>query len=520
MIDPIYILFLGLTFLNLFISSLRILHFIQLKEYRFDRFKTLIRYEGGLAKLNTVLGYLSYFLAIYALVINNLLLFGVSLLLALSNNLWILATKGLYRFKPTVKALALYFTHFVLLILFFLQSLTITRLNIIFLASSVLLVTLTLLLAPITRLFKNIRISQAQKKLYMYTDLKVIGITGSYGKSSTKEFLYQILDQHTKVIKTPKNINTDIGVANFILQTDFQDAKVFIVEMGAYQKGEIAKISKMVSPHISIITAVHNQHLSLYGSHENIAKAKFEIVENTRPDGIFLYCMDSPSIKYIQQFLQKFPIQNQSITATSDASSTNHIKDLRQTNDGHLKFALNDQQYSAPIIGKHFATNLGLCVLACQQLGLDDQQIKTYLTKTFLPENTFSIKKGVNSSIILDDSYNSSPAGFKAAISTAETYTKNFKILVTMGMLELGRDEAQEHQKIAIQANKVFDIIVVTSLKTYKYFQDYIPDSKLKYIGDPKNIVKFIQKNLKNQSIVLLENRVPASLKNYLFKES
>lgn len=518
MLDPIYLLFLVLTFSLVFISSLRVLHFIQLKEYRFDRLRTLIRYEGGLTKLNTFIGYIAFFVALYALLTSSLLIFGLSLLLSLANNLWIILRKGIYRFKPTGKAMLIYFLHWVALSLFFLESFTITKLNIIFLISTPLLLILTAFFAPITRLAKDLRIQKATQKLSQYPNLKVIGITGSYGKSSTKEFLYQILSQNTSVIKTPKNINTDIGVANFILKTDFSQAEIFIVEMGAYQKGEIAKISRMVEPDISLITAVHNQHLSLYGSQLNIAKAKYEIVENLKPNGLFIYCLDSPGMKYIQQFLQNNPIQAQSLTTDQNKEANYHLEEIKQISPNNLQFKLQETTFSAPIVGKHFASNLSLCVLVAQHLGLTNKQIQSFLDKTHLPENTFSIKKGTKSSVILDDSYNSSPAGFQAAISTAETYTDKFKILVTMGMLELGSDEAEEHQKIAIQADKTFDLVIVTSLKTYKYFQDYVKDEKLKYITDPAQLLKFMKVELPENAVILLENRVPASLKNYLFK--
>lgn len=513
MLDPIYLLILGLTFFNVIVSLLRHFHFIQLKEYRYDRFRTLIQYESGFFKLTSPIGFIAYILAIISVFIQSHLLFLLSLIISLSSSLWFVLTKGLFRFKPTKKALLIFTITLSLSSLLYLSSLTITKLNLVFILSPIFLYLVTIAFAPITRLAKDRKIKQATQKLKNFPNLKVVGVTGSYGKSSTKEFLDQILSQNFKTIKTPKNINTDIGVANFILKTDFTDKEIFIVEMGAYQKGEIAKISKMVEPHISIITAVHNQHLSLYGSQKNIAKAKFEIVEYLRPDGLFIQNLDSPGMKYIQEFLTHFPIQTQSV------SKDKNLLEIHQ-NKTNISFNLNQTEYSAPIIGKHFAENLSLCILVAQKLGLSQEQIQKYLQKVHLPEHTFSIIQGIKNSVIYDDSYNSSPAGFHAIIDTIENEkVKGLKILVTRGMLELGPDERLEHLKIANRLDSSFDLVIAISHKTYSYFQDYIPEDKIKYITDPDQLVQYLEQKLLDNSLVLLENRVPSQLKSYLLNK-
>lgn len=513
MLDPIYILIFALTSFNVLVSLLRHFHFLQLKEYRLDRFKTLLCYESGFMKLTTPIGITGYILAIGSILLQSPLLFLLSLIITLSSNLWILLTKGLFRFKPTKKAILIFSLTLLISSLLYLSSATINKLNLVYLFSPIFLYLVTAVFKPITRLAKDKQISKATNKLKDYPNLKVIGITGSYGKSSTKEFLHQILNKQFKTVKTPKNINTDIGVANFIIKTDFTGKEIFIVEMGAYQKGEIAKISKMVQPHISLITAVHNQHLSLYGSQENIAKAKFEIVEHLRPDGLFIQNLDSPGMTYIQQLLLHLPIQTKSVSKNTNLKNITQLKTK-------LKFEYQGQKYEAPIIGKHFAENLALCIQVAHELKLTDDQIQKSLTNLHLPENTFSIHEGVKNSIIYDDSYNSSPAGFHAIIDTIENQKiKAQKILITRGMLELGPDEKQEHIKIANRLESNFDIVVALSHKTYNYFKDYVKEDKIKYITDPEQLVQFISDTLEDDSLVLLENRVPSQLKKYLLNK-
>lgn len=516
MLDPIYLLILGLTGLNILVSSLRHLHFIQLKEYRYDRFKTLLRYESGVFQITTPLGLISFLVSIYTLATQSFLLFLGSLILHLASNLWIVLQKGLFHPKPTKKALLIFSITHAINFLLFLSTTTITKLNLIFVFAMPIIYLVTFAFAPITRLAKNKQIAKATKKLSNYPNLKVIGITGSYGKSSTKEFLYQILKDHRKTIKTPKNINTDIGVANFVLNSNFQGKEIFIVEMGAYQKGEIAKISQMVKPDISIITAVHNQHLSLFGSQKNIAKAKYEIVDNLKPGGHFIYNLDSPGIKYIQEFLLSNPIQRTSISKDINKNPNQLLSIISQKEDT-LKFQLDSYSYEAPITGKHFAENLSLSILAAQKMELSSSQIKSSLQSIHLPTNTFSIHEGIKLSTIYNDSYNSSPAGFHAIIDTIEHQeVKGKKLLITRGMLELGSDEKQEHQKVATRLNQNFDLVITISLKCFHYFQDYLPEDKLKYITDPDQLIQFLDKQLSQKSLVLLENRVPSQLIKYL----
>ena len=126
---------------------------------------------------------------------------------------------------------------------------------------------------------------KSDKQTAQYPDLTVIGITGSYGKSSVKEFLGHFLETEFSVIKTPRNTNTEIGVAQFVLASNFADKDVFIVEMGAYRPGEIKLICDMVRPSIGVLTVIAEQHLSLFGSIKNIQSAKYELLRSLPTNG-------------------------------------------------------------------------------------------------------------------------------------------------------------------------------------------------------------------------------------------
>src|SRR3990167_10670397 len=148
------------------------------------------------------------------------------------------------------------------------------------------LIVAKLLLMPLDTYKKNKIVSSAKKKIDRLENLKVVAITGSFGKTSTKDILYALLWKKYRVVKTPTSFNTKLGVSQTILEDIKENTQIFIAEAGAYKKGEIAEIAKLLNPSIGIITAVAPQHLGKFGSLENIAKAKFELVENLAKNGV------------------------------------------------------------------------------------------------------------------------------------------------------------------------------------------------------------------------------------------
>ena len=155
------------------------------------------------------------------------------------------------------------------------------------------LTAVVIVLQRLSNFIKNYYIRMAGKKLSFYPNLTIIGITGSYGKTSVKNFLTHILSGKYNTISAPKNINTDIGVAEFVLRTDFAKTNIFIVEMGAYKIGEIKKICDMVKPKIGILTAISEQHLSLFGDIKKTQQAKYELLLSLPADGLAVVNADN-----------------------------------------------------------------------------------------------------------------------------------------------------------------------------------------------------------------------------------
>ncbi|NIA02509.1 MAG: hypothetical protein GWP15_03935, partial [Nitrospirae bacterium] len=296
-LDNIYLLVFGVWFLSSIREVLGLSYFWQLKEYRVDRMRDFLRTSKGMSLLLSWTNLVRFaliivlFLPMYNLDVWSVDGLGLFTLLMIGYGL---KTKKLYRPKRTFRMMMIVFGVYVAEISAFIYFdnfiWTLLSLEIVrpFLVSAI-----VLLVGIPFKFVKGHVIRKASRKIKSLKDLKVIGITGSYGKTSTKEFSYDILKNEFKVVKTPKNVNVDIGVARTVLSDIDEETEVFIVEMGAYKRKEIDDICKIVNPGIGILTGINEQHLSLFGSIENTICAKAELLAALPKDGVAIVNWDN-----------------------------------------------------------------------------------------------------------------------------------------------------------------------------------------------------------------------------------
>src|SRR3989344_1619662 len=232
----------------------------------------------------------------------------------------------------------------------------------------------TILLIPIDYPVKRYLISKAKKKVVgLRSKLKIIGITGSYGKTTTKEVIASILAQKFKVLKTPENFNTPLGIARFILKGLSNDTEVLVVEMGAYRRGDIMELCGLTPPDIAVLTGINESHLERFGSLENTVKAKFEIVEALDSSGIAVLNADSDLvIKNYKRFFSgtpyfyasgKHPLESIHIGKVGFNPKSFRME-LTLTQHG------NRHNFSVPFLGKYIAGTINAGILIANHLGL------------------------------------------------------------------------------------------------------------------------------------------------------
>lgn len=309
-----------------------------------------------------------------------------------------------------------------------------------------------IIIKPLDIILKARRIKTAKNILKLKKQI-VIGITGSYGKTSAKEILNSILSEKFKVLKTPENVNTDIGIADFIIKEKekFKESDIFIVEMGAYRVGDIAKICEMVEPDYSILTGINESHLERFGSLNNIIRGKFELPERTKK--ISFVNFDDKNIK---NNLEKFIIEEY-IKLSADAAANIVVRE----NFGGLEFIYKNEKFFTRLLAEH---NIVLIISATElakKLGMNLEEIKRGVEKIKPLTNRLNPIYNNQSDIwVIDDSYNANFNGILSGLKVLEM-AKGRKVVLTPGLVELGDKSKEIHKKIGEDYAKKADLVLL-----------------------------------------------------------
>lgn len=282
---------------------------------------------------------------------------------------------------------------------------------------------------------------------------KVIAVTGSNGKTTTKDMIEAVLAPHFKVKKTQGNYNNEIGLPLTLCQLD-EDTEISILEMGMSGFGEISLLSHIAEPHIAAITNIGESHMRDLGSREGIAKAKYEITDGL--NGPLFYDGDEALLKPL-------------VKNNKDAHRIGFNKDNEYyihemiTEDKHVQFKVNGDTYIVPTLGSHNARNATIAIAIGRYLGLTSEQINHNLQQLKLTGMRMEQLKGRNGAMLINDAYNASPTSMKAAIDTVSQMDSEVKIIVFGDVLELGEDEVMYHEQVgAYLKGKHIDYVFTT----------------------------------------------------------
>jgi UDP-N-acetylmuramyl pentapeptide synthase len=324
-----------------------------------------------------------------------------------------------------------------------------------------------ILLRPIDLVLKRRIMARARAIRAAHPNLTVIGITGSVGKTTTKDLLSHILagpDTYT----TPQHVNTEMGVSAWIskiLAGKPADAKAtLIVEMGAYRIGEIALLCFIAQPTLGIITSIGEQHVALFGNLWNICRAKGELFAALPATGRAFLNGDSQMWEELKA-RAACPVTIIGTGGNGDVQAY----DIEETRKG-IRFTVDGTLVDVPLNGTHNVTNVLLAITCARHTGMPMTEIATRL-RGFTPQKqTFEVRadRGVT---VLDDTYNSSPQSFAAAIAWAERQPEGNKTLLISGIIELGDREADIHRELAAKAKPVFGKAYVTDERFLPYFK-------------------------------------------------
>ena len=327
------------------------------------------------------------------------------------------------------------------------------------------------ILSPIDSLLKKLVVSRARAKIKKMADLTIIGVTGSYGKTTTKDAISHVLIHKYNLLKTEGNRNTLLGIAKTIVNDLKPEHKIFVCEMAAYRPGDIKEISKLIKPKIGIITAIGQMHYERFGSMENILKTKLELIESLPDNGIgFLPKEIEPQIK------------QKKIGAKTEFFSS---KEALLVKIGKL-FELSENE----ILGR---------LKTMPPISRRQEMIKTSGDIT-----------------IIDDSYNSNPMGFLSALAALKNMAVQRRILVTPGMIELGEKQFELNKDAAIAAAQVVDYVIIVGEINKSALEDGLKeewkdnfDKKVFWAPDLDSAKKKLSEITIPHSAILLENDLP-----------
>jgi UDP-N-acetylmuramoyl-tripeptide--D-alanyl-D-alanine ligase len=277
-------------------------------------------------------------------------------------------------------------------------------------------------------------------------DVKVIGITGSNGKTTTKDMVTKLLALQYKVQKTEGNFNNHIGLPLTVLGIE-NDTEMVVLEMGMSSRGEIEFLTKLARPNVVVITNVGESHLLDLGSREGIAKAKLEIISGLQANGLIVYYGDEPLLSEpMKEYEGDASIQ----TFGRSGKNTIYPILIDQNNNGSsFKINDNDTLFELPVLGVHNILNAMPAMLVAHYFGIPYERMNEGLSTLKLTNMRMELVEGEKGEKIINDAYNASPTSMKAAIDLVTNmngYEK--KILVLGDMLELGPQEQSFHYEI------------------------------------------------------------------------
>jgi len=391
---------------------------------------------------------------------------------------------------------------------------------------------MTHLLAPIFLMLGNVlmipvesflrrRFIASAKRVMKQINPTVIGITGSYGKTTTKVFLTEILNGRYKAYPTPKSFNTMMGVCiaiNNDLKNDFS-IDYFVVEMGAYIRGEIQRICELTPPHISIVVEVGPQHLERFGSLDNIATAKYEIIKELPPDGVGVFNWDNP---YVRDMANKgYPNTRLTVSKTvspDDPQGVRFVASNIVENLNGLSFIVTDTEtkelakFETSLMGEHNVTNILLSTAVAVHEGMNLRDIALRV-RSLRPAESRLVKQVIGGITIINDAYSANPAGVVSALKSLSLHTGR-KLVITPGMVELGELHYPENYKLGqLLKDHATDVILVGKEQTKPIFDGLkasgFPDDHLMVVDELREAIGWYQKHLVAGDTVLFLNDLP-----------
>lgn len=339
-------------------------------------------------------------------------------------------------------------------------------------------------------------------------NIPVVGVTGSVGKTSTKDIIASIISKKYNTLKTEGNFNSNIGLPLTILRLK-EEHEAAVIEMGMNHKGEIDYLSNIAEPTVSVITNVGTSHIGNLGSRENILKAKLEILNGMKENGVLVYNNDNDMLNNNKDLFKKYKSIGFGIDNHSDVMALNiNIG----TNSSSFDVIFNNNKYNinVPVSGKHFVYNALCAICVGREVGIDINDIITGINEFSLTKNRMEVDNFKDNITIINDAYNASYDSMKAALEFLGSFKDKYKIAVLGDMLELGEFSNELHLKVgkSVYENNI-DLLVTVGDYSKKIAEGArilgMPEENVKSVDNNSDAIKFLEKVIIGDSAILLK---------------
>lgn len=365
---------------------------------------------------------------------------------------------------------------------------------------------------PINNLINKYYINDAKKILNSMPNLKIIAVTGSYGKTSTKNYLTKLLSSKYNVLCTPGNFNTLLGITRTIRTYLKPTHDVFVCEIGIDRVGQMDKIIKLIKPDCCIITAIGQQHLETFKSQENIIKSKMKLLDGLKENGVAFLNMDNDFIKNAEK-------NKEFIGYGIEDNTNNKLKIVKKeyTAKG-IEFVISNGNeeyvFNSKLLGEHNLINLFGAITVANYMGVPMKQLINSTKYIQSVEHRLNLIPGKEYNLI-DDSYNSNPIGASNALKVLKEFD-GVRILITPGMVELGQKQYELNYNFGVQASKSADYIILVNKEQTVPILNALKDEKYpenKIIAE-ETFIKAMEKARQIESggkekYILIENDLP-----------
>lgn len=374
------------------------------------------------------------------------------------------------------------------------------------------------MLEPVERRINRRYYDDAARILASMPRLKVIGITGSYGKTSTKHYLYRILSEKYDTCMTPGSYNTTLGVIRTVREYLKPYTEVFICEMGAKQPGDIREICDLVHPSVGIVTAVGEQHLESFKTIENVQRTKFELIDSLPADGLAVVNDDFPYVA--SREVDNVRVERYAVNATDRA--TYCVTGITYTNSGTtftLITPIGDRlEFSTRLVGECNVSNLAAAIIVALYLQVPVDKIKYAVQKIEQVEHRLQVRRTPAGITILDDAFNSNPHGSAMALDVLASMTGGKRIVVTPGMIELGDRQEELNREFGRHIARAADIAIIVGNYNRDAIVEGVKEGKMdpahvKTVATFNDAQAYLAKVVAKGDTVLYENDLPDTFK-------